>query len=73
MSLPTKHGPLQRAESQELGKGRDTWPPGLSPLRGYLGHHRTDAQQGAGGRGQVSGHFQCHKEALVLGYPDSPA
>lgn len=22
---------------------------------------------------QVSGHFKCHKEALVLGYPDSPA
>lgn len=47
--------------------------PGLSPFRSYLGDDCADAQQGTRMHRQGSGHFKCHKEALVPGYPDSPA
>lgn len=84
MSLPAQHGPQERAESQDLLKG----PQGhlalslsLLPLPspGLLGQDcteaepGTEAQPGTGMRRQASGFLQCHKEALVPGYPDSPA
>lgn len=76
MSLPAQHGPQERAESQDLLKGpQGHLAPGLSPLPspGLLGQDCTEAQPGTGMRRQASGRLQCHKEALVPGYPDSPA
>lgn len=63
MSLPAQHGLQATAQSQELGKGLFPLPPDLS----------YNCNQGTCVYGYISGHFRCHKEVLVLGYPDSPA
>lgn len=63
----------QRASSEEntLTPG----PPGLplSPQLPRPRRARMHSKTRVCARGQVSGHFKGHKEALVLGYPDSPA
>lgn len=74
MSLPAQHGSQERTQSQDLLKGpQGHSAPGPLPCPRLLGQDCREAQPGTGMLRQASGRLQCHKEALVPGYPDSPA
>lgn len=63
----------RKEERASPGLGKTPAPRPL-PAAGSLGPEadHTDAQQGPCSGGPGSGPFKCHREALVLGYPDSP-
>lgn len=65
---------VPKKEERKPGTRKDSRPQ-ASPLCGLsltwrAGH--IDAQQGTCRGSPLSGPFKCHREALVLGYPDSP-